>query len=220
MLEEPYSMGPRVVRGHATSLDMKCVWRMQHARASYETVDHVPLADLEAGLDEILASPSDVGTVALIARRPAVDVRETLTQVTLSKVDGLVGDRWRLGGSRDAASGPPDRGRQITMMNARVVALLAGTRDRWALAGDQLYVDLDLSVGNLPAGTRLAVGTAVIEVSGLPHRGCKKFGARFGLDTLRFVNSPQGYALNLRGVNTTVIEDGVVNVGDVIKKIS
>ena len=91
-------------------------------------------------------------------------------------------------------------------MNARAAALVAGDRERWPLAGDQLYVDLDLSGENLPPGTRLAIGSAVVEVTDEPHTGCKKFSARFGLDALEFVNSPEGRALNLRGINTRVVE--------------
>ena len=178
------------------------------------------MAELEAGLDEVRRTPADDGTVALIVRRPAPDEREILEQATLSTEEGLVGDRWSRGGSRDAVSGEVDRGRQITLMNSRLAALIARTPERWALAGDQLYVDFDLGTRNLPLGTRLAVGSAVIEVSGEPHRGCTKFAGRFGMDALRFVNSPMGYALNLRGLNATVIEPGTVSVGDVIKKIS
>ena len=104
-------------------------------------------------------------------------------------------------------------------MNSRAAALLAQSPDRWALAGDQLYVDFDLSVENLPAGTRLAVGSAVLEATGVPHRGCKKFMARFGLEALAFVNSERGYALNLRGINARVITHGTVSPGDVIRKL-
>ncbi|HET6920902.1 MAG TPA: MOSC domain-containing protein, partial [Jiangellaceae bacterium] len=160
---------------------------------------------------EIRLSPSDVGTVELIVRRPAENERETLTEAHLDTTEGLVGDGW-LADDGDAR-------RQVTVMNARVVSLLAGSRDRWPLAGDQLYVDLDLSVENLPAGTRVEVGDAVLEVSDEPHRGCKKFAARYGLDALRFVNSKVGYTLNLRGINTRVVRGGVVRPGDAVRKL-
>lgn len=172
---------------------------------------HLDLATLQAGLDEIRRSPADQGPVELIVRRPAEDQREVLAEARLDPVAGLVGDAW--------ARHDGDPGRQVTLMNARAVALLARSKDRWPLAGDQLYVDLDLSGENLPAGTRLAVGAAVVEVSPLPHRGCKKFAARFGLDALRFVNSKEGYALNLRGINARVITAGVVRPGDVVRKL-
>jgi MOSC domain-containing protein YiiM len=169
------------------------------------------LAALEAGLDGIRRSPQDHGTVELIVGRPAENERSVLAEGRLDVVEGLVGDGWRDRGG--------DPGRQITVMNARAVALLAQARDRWPLAGDQLYVDLDLSAGNLPPGTRLEIGTAVLEVTELPHRGCKKFAARFGLDALRFVNSTEGYALKLRGINTRVVRGGVVRPGDPVRKL-
>ena len=104
-------------------------------------------------------------------------------------------------------------------MNARTAALVAGQRERWALAGDQLYVDLDLSETNLPAGTRLAVGQALIEITAKPHRGCSKFAARFGPDALRFVNTGPGRALNLRGRNARVLAGGVVRRGDLVRRL-
>lgn len=171
---------------------------------------HLDLAALEAGLDDIRRSPTHDGTVELIVRRPAENQRETLNEARLDPAAGLVGDGWlRHNG---------DPARQITVMNARVTALLARSRERWCLAGDQLYVELDLSDRNVPPGTRLEVGSAVLEVTAEPHRGCKKFAARFGLDALRFVNSKVGYALNLRGINTRVVRGGVVRPGDSIRK--
>ena len=104
-------------------------------------------------------------------------------------------------------------------MSSRAAALVAGDRERWPLAGDQLYVDLDLSDENLPPGTRLALGSAVLEVTDEPHTGCKKFTARFGLDAMVFVNSPVGRALNLRGINARVVESGTVRVGDAVTKL-
>jgi MOSC domain-containing protein YiiM len=172
---------------------------------------HHDLSTLEAGVGEIRRSPADVGTVELIVRRPAENERETLTEAHLHTAKGLVGDGW--------LADDGDVRRQVTVMNARVVSLLAGSRDRWPLAGDQLYVDMDLSVENVPPGTHVAVGTAVLEVSGVPHRGCKKFAARYGLDALRFVNSRTGHALNLRGINTRVVRGGVVRAGDTVRKL-
>ncbi len=169
------------------------------------------LAALEAGLDDIRRSPLHEGTVELIVGRPAVDERTVLTEGHLDLAVGLVGDGWRSrGGHLD---------RQLTVMNSRAIALLAQGRERWPLAGDQLYVDLNLSAENLPAGTRLEVGSAVLEVSEAPHRGCKKFAARFGLDALRFVNSTVGYALKLRGINARVVHGGVVRPGDTVRKL-
>jgi MOSC domain-containing protein YiiM len=166
---------------------------------------------LRAGLDEIRRSPADDGKVELIVRRPAENEREILNSAGLDATAGLIGDGWL---SRNA-----DPKRQVTLMNARVAALLARSRERWPLAGDQLYVDFDLSNANLPPGSRLKVGSAILEVTAEPHRGCKKFAARFGLDALRLVNSQVGYALNLRGINTRVVNSGLVRPGDLIRTL-
>lgn len=172
---------------------------------------HLDIETLDAGLDHIRQAPAEVGTVKLITRRPAEDQREILTETELTTAAGVVGDDWINRGA--------ELDRQVTLMNARVIGLVAQTRERWALAGDQLYVDFDLSAANLPPGTRLAVGSAVLEVSSAPHRGCKKFAARFGLDALRFVNSETGYALRMRGMNATVVRAGTVRTGDSIRKL-
>jgi MOSC domain-containing protein YiiM len=172
---------------------------------------HLDLATLQAGLDEIRRSPADVGTVRLVVRRPTTDEREELAEGQLDLEKGLVGDDWSNRGA--------DPQRQITVANARAVALVAQSPERWSLAGDQLYVDYDLSDVNLPPGARLRVGTAVLEVTEPPHRGCKKFSARFGLDALRFVNSDEGYALNLRGINAKVVQAGVVRPGDTVERL-
>jgi MOSC domain-containing protein YiiM len=108
---------------------------------------------------------------------------------------------------------------QINVMNARVAALVAQDRHRWHLAGDQLYLDMDLSAENLPAGTQLAIGSAIIEVTPPPHTGCKKFVARFGLDAMKFVNSSVGRELHLRGINAKVVQGGTIRVGQVARKV-
>ena len=167
---------------------------------------------LDAGLDDIRTAPADAGTLELVVRRPAVDEREVLDEGVLDLEQGLVGDSWSLRGT-------PELEAQLTLMNARVTALVAGERERWPLAGDQLYVDFDLSIENLPPGSRLAVGDAVVEISELPHTGCAKFTARFGSDAIRFVNSPEGRALRLRGVNARVVEPGAVRPGDAVRKL-
>jgi transcription antitermination factor NusB len=172
---------------------------------------HLSADELLAGLDHIRASPADEGVVAMIVRRPAVEEREVLGQARLDPVEGLVGDSWSMRGS-------PHPEAQLTVMNARAIALLAGDRDRWSLAGDQLYVDFDLSETNLPPGSRLVIGEAVIEVSALPHRGCQKFSARFGVEALRFVNSDDGQKLHLRGLNAKVVTPGRIQKGDPVRK--
>jgi len=155
----------------------------------------------------------------MIVRRPGTDEREVVERAELDLAEGLVGDNWKLRGSRHTRDGSPNADAQITIMNARAIELVAQDERRWALAGDQLYIDLDLSDDNLPPGTRLTIGTAVIEVSAVPHTGCKKFSARFGMDAMKFVNSSEGKRLHLRGINARVVQAGAVHVGDVVKKV-
>ena len=176
--------------------------------------------ELEAGLPEILASPGECGTVDMIVRRPDVGEREVLDAGELDVVEGLVGDNWRRRGSGQTADGSAHPEMQLNLMNSRVVALVAQTADRWALAGDQLFVDLDLARENLPAGTRLEVGSAVIEVTAVPHLGCRKFVARFGLEAMKFVNSRRGKKLCLRGINARVVKAGRIETGDTIRRVS
>lgn len=180
---------------------------------------HLTMTELEAGLDEIRQSPKDEGLLEMIVRRPRTDEREVLEEGRLGLREGLVGDSWQARGSSRTADGSSHPDMQLTIMNARVIALVAQSQERWRLAGDQLFIDMDLSTDNLPPGTRLAVGSAVVEVTPEPHNGCKKFMARFGLEALKFVNSPVGKQLHLRGINAKVVQPGVVRVGDVVKKI-
>ena len=180
---------------------------------------HLTAAELEAGLDEIRMAPKDEGVLELIVRRPAVDHREVLTEGELDLVEGLVGDSWKRRSSRTTPDGSPNPEMQLNIMNARVIALVAQDRDRWQLAGDQLFLDMDLSAENLPAGTRVSLGSAVIEVTPPPHLGCQKFVARFGLEAMKFVNSSLGKQLHLRGINAKVVQAGVIRVGDVARKI-
>ncbi len=166
-------------------------------------------------LEHIRAAPADEGRVELIVRRPAPDERELLDEALLDPELGLVGDRWA---NRDVATTPAYLASQLTVMSTRVLAAIEPDRGRWPLAGDQLYVDLDLSEASLPAGTRLAVGSAVIEVSETPHTGCAKFSSRFGSDALRWINSPVGRAHRMRGLNARVVRGGTVRVGDAIRR--
>lgn len=185
-----------------------------------ELARHLTTAELEAGLPEILAAPRGEGTVELIVRRPAMDEREVLAEAELDVVEGLVGDMWKVRGSRRTPDGSSHPDMQLTLMSARVADLVAaGERERWQLAGDQLYVDLDLSVEHLPPGTRLAVGSAVVEITAEPHTGCAKFAARFGGDAHRFVNTRAHRHLRLRGVNARVVESGTVAMGDRIRTL-
>ena len=178
---------------------------------------HLTRQELEAGISHIQASPNDEGRLEMLVRRPSTDEREVLESGELDLEAGLVGDTWH--NNKYGLDASDHRDTQVTVMNARAVALVAQGRERWQLAGDQLYADLDLSNQNLPPGTRLELGDAVIEVSAYPHRGCQKFSARFGVDATRFVNSKQGRELNLRGINARVVQSGRVRVGDMVKKV-
>jgi hypothetical protein len=180
---------------------------------------HLTMAELKAGLDEIRRSPKDEGVVELIVRRPQLDEREVLEEGELSLLEGLVGDSWKRRRSSSTADRSPHPEMQLNVMNSRTIALVAQSKERWPLAGDQIFLDLDLSAENLPAGTKLALGSAVIEVTAPPHLGCKKFVSRFGLDAMKFVNSPLGKELHLRGINAKVTKPDMFRVGDMVKKV-
>jgi MOSC domain-containing protein YiiM len=181
-------------------------------------VEHLSRESLAAGLGQIRGSPRDGGRVVLIVRRPAAGERELPAAAVLNPAAGLDGDNWLTRGSTGMPDGSADPDRQITVMNARVAELVAGGTKRMPLAGDQLYVDLDLSVDNLPVGSMLMVGQAVLRVSEAPHLGCAKFVERFGAEAMRFVNSRLGRQLRLRGMNTRIVVPGTVRVGDVAAK--
>jgi len=182
-------------------------------------MNHLMMAELQAGLEKMRQSPKDAGVLELIVRRPRTGVREILNEGDLDLVEGLVGDNWRTRGSFATPDSSPHPDMQLNVMNSRVIALVAQHPDRWPLAGDQLFVDLDLSAENLPPETKLALGSAVIEVTKQPHTGCAKFVERFGLDAVKFVNSDDGKRLHLRGINARVVLPGVVRVGDIVKKV-
>ena len=188
---------------------------IRHARR----VLHRTTGELDAGLEEIRRSPADHGRLELIVCRPEPGHRLELVEAELDVTHGLVGDGWLVRGSRHTEDGAADPGKQVTIINARAAALFAVDLARRALAGDQLYVDLDLSEANLPAGTRLQVGTAVVEVSGLPHTGCAKFSKRFGADAGRWVKLGNGRAVNARGINTFVVRSGTVRRHDEVSKL-
>ena len=182
-------------------------------------MEHRTAEELTAGLDQIRQSPATAGRIELIVRRPVENEREVLDEGILDLEVGLVGDAWKARGSSRTPDGSANPLTQLTLMNARTADLVTGSRERWPLAGDQLYVDLDLSIENLPAGTKLAVGDAVVEITPEPHTGCAKFSARFGTDALKFVNKSPGRELRLRGVNARVVTPGAVRPGDAITKL-
>lgn len=194
--------------------------RFQPFRNMIDTISiHLTPAELQAGLDHIRQSPKDEGVLDLIVRRRTVDAREVLEQAELDLAQGLVGDSWNQRWSKSTPDGSPNVEMQITVMNSRAVALVAREKDRWQLAGDQLYLDMDLSAENLPPGSHLAVGSAIIEVTAPPHLGCQKFVARFGVEAMKFVNSPVGRELRLRGIHARVVQPGEIRTGDLARKV-
>jgi tRNA (Thr-GGU) A37 N-methylase len=188
-------------------------------RPTGEVADRLDDDTAAAWLAEVRRSPADSGTVEMIVRRPRIEAREELDEGELDLVAGLLGDNWLERGSRSRPDGAAEPEAQLNIMNSRCALLVAGDRERVALAGDQLFVDLDLSPSNLPAGTRLALGSAVIEVTAKPHTGCAKFTRRFGLAAHRWINGTVGRAERLRGICAIVVEPGTVRRGDTIRKL-
>ena len=181
---------------------------------------HRTNAELQAGLSATQISPRNEGRLELIVRRPNVGGREILAEGELDVVSGLVGDTWPQRPSSRTPDRSPHPDLQLTLMNSRVATLIAGDVTRWPLAGDQLYVDFDISETNLPPGTRLEIGASVIEITAQPHTGCGKFVQRFGVAAMKFVNSPRGRELHLRGINARVVRPGMIRTGDAVRKIA
>jgi hypothetical protein len=179
-------------------------------------MSHRTRPELDAGLEHVLSAPCDVGEVTLVVRRPAEGSREILEVGELTLADGLVGDGWSTRSSRRTPDGSPHPDMQLNLVGSRVMALLADTPERRALAGDQLHVDLDLHEDRLPPGSRLRLGTAEIEVTAEPHRGCRKFASRFGTPAWQWVNDASNRPLRLRGLNARVVVPGRVRAGDAV----
>jgi hypothetical protein len=175
--------------------------------------------DFSTALADIDAAPADLGTLHRIVRRPSVEARELLDSARLDPSVGLVGDDWQARGSRSTPDGSADPEAQLTVISTRVLRAIEPDESRWSLAGDQLYVDLDLRADTLPAGSRLAIGDAVIEISAKPHTGCEKFAARFGIDALAWISTPVGKAHRMRGLNARIVRGGAIAVGDVIRRV-
>ncbi len=182
-------------------------------------MEHRTTAELEAALDDIRGAPVGVGRVELIVRRPTEGAREVLDEGQLDTSAGLVGDNWVVRGSKETEDGSAHPLRQLNVMSARAAAAIAGPVENWPLAGDQFFVDLHLGGEELPTGTRLQIGDAIIEVTSPPHLGCVKFVSRFGKEAMRFVNSPVGRSLNLRGICARVVVGGTVRTGDTITAV-
>jgi MOSC domain-containing protein YiiM len=172
---------------------------------------HLTTEEIEANLDKIIESPKDNGVLDLIVRRPNEDEREVLDVGELDTEKGLVGDNW--------LNDDGNKETQITIMNSRIVDLIAQDKERWKLAGDQLFIDLNLTDENLPHGSKIQIGSAILEITPEPHNGCKKFVERFGLDAMKFVNSPIGKQFHLRGIYAKVTQSGIIQQGDLVKKV-
>lgn len=179
---------------------------------------HRSLEELDMGIALIQQAPTHQGTVAMIVYRPQRDERVMIEEGQLTVEHGLVGDNWKARGNSHTVDGSAHPDMQLTIMNVRAIAQIEPNRERWPLAGDQLFVDMDLSANNLPTGTRLVVGDAVLEITAEPHNGCRKFAERFGKDALRWVNAPATRHLNLRGIYAKVIRSGSICTGSLITK--
>ncbi len=177
---------------------------------------HRTTEELEAGLNEVLRSPKDNGVLEMIVTRPGIEERKALNEGELNLAEGLRGDNWQV---RNGADDLPHPDTQLTIMNTRAIALIARTKDRWPLAGDQLYIDLDLTPENLPVGQQLSIGSALIEITEIPHLGCGKFAERFGRAAARFINSPTSKKHRLRGIYAKVVQPGMIRVGDAVTKV-
>lgn len=180
---------------------------------------HLSKAELAAGLPGVLESPKDNGAIEQIIVRPAANERRPVNSVAISLAGGLEGDHWAQGCWKSNESGEPHPDVQICMMNSRCIDLIAGDKSNWAPAGDNLFIDMDLTPDNLPPGTHISMGTAVLEITDTPHKGCAKFIERYGRDACVFVNVGDGDRYKLRGIYGRVVQDGVISVGDKVSKM-
>lgn len=173
---------------------------------------HVPADELSRRFAELTPPPRDAGSVRLLVRRGwHQGRREEPASVMLSASEGMPGDSW----SRSEGRTPDS---QLTAMEVGVAEMIANGQP-WSLFGDQLYLDLDLSAENLPVGSAVAVGEAVLEVTPKPHKGCAKYQARFGADALRLISRPDLRPRHLRGIYLRVVTDGLVRVGDAVEVV-
>jgi MOSC domain-containing protein YiiM len=181
---------------------------------------HLSHAELTAELDHIRASPKDPGILKCVVSRPAAGERRDLNSCRISLAGGVEGDHWAKGCWKTTADGRPDPDVQICIMNARCIELIAQERSNWPPAGDNLFIDMDLTPDNMPSGTRLSIGSTIIEITAVPHNGCDSFIARYARDACVFVNTGEGRRLRLRGIYARVVQDGAVSVGDPVTKLT
>lgn len=180
---------------------------------------HKTMEELKAGLPEILKSPQDNGEVKAVVVRPGSCERNMVPSCDVSLEGGVLGDHWAKGCWKTTDDGEPHPDVQICIMNSRCIELIAGDQSNWAPAGDNLFVDMDLSPENLPPGQRVAVGSAIIEITDTPHKGCQKFIDRYGRDACVFVNLGDGDKYKLRGIYARTFEAGTISVGDTFRKL-
>jgi hypothetical protein len=179
---------------------------------------HLSLEELQSHLDSIKQSPQDDGILKAIVIRPVSNERVGMESSVVTPDGGVHGDRWAKQAWLNLPEEELEPKAQITVMNSRAAEVIARNRARWPLAGDNLYVDLDLSEDNLQAGQQLSIGSAVFEITPQPHNGCGKFEQRFGAEALKWVNSEEGKHHHLRGIYIKVVKAGVINVDDTITK--
>ena len=182
-------------------------------------VNHLTMDEIMDNFADSSPSPRDGGVLEMIVRRPHDDERLEVIEADLDPVVGLVGDNWLERGSRKTDDGSAHPDMQIAIMNSRILGLLAEDRSSWPLAGDQLYIDLDLDEENLPSGQLLSIGTAVLEITDMPHHACGKFTERFGKAATRFLNSEEGRNGRRRGIYARVVKAGTIRVNDVVTKV-
>jgi MOSC domain-containing protein YiiM len=182
-------------------------------------IEHRSLTDLQHGLEDIKNSPSDNGMLYMIVVRPTKRDRNVPWFSKLAPEFGLEGDHWSQGSWKTLPDGSPDPSVQVTIMNSRCLDLIATAKERWPLAGDNLIVDMDISISNLKAGQKVSIGSAILEISDVPHTGCMKFRDRFGVEALKFVSTKEARELRLRGMFARVIKAGEIRIGDRMKKI-
>lgn len=180
---------------------------------------HRTREELASALPYVAASPKDGGSVALIVVRPDHGRRETPDRVRISAQDGVEGDHWSKGCWLETDDGAPHPDVQINLMCTRAAEVIAGDPALWPAAGNNFFVDIDLSPDNLPAGTRLALGTAEIEITDQPNKGCQVFIDHYGRDACIFVNTGPGWSLRMRGLYARVVQNGDVRLDDRIRKV-
>jgi hypothetical protein len=185
---------------------------------------HAPLspitaAELEAALPSVLAAPGGAGLVRLLCTRPQPNARAFPEVLTLSRGKGATGDYHPARPWLRLPDGSPDPRIEVSIMPWRVLDLVWRERDRVAHPGDNIAVDMTLAEADLPAGTRLAAGTAILRVSDVPNDGCAKWKVRYGKAAHDWITTPDHLRLRLRGLYAAIEQDGEVRIGDTLRRL-